>query len=218
MLQELNEVTGEFSIVAVKGYTWQDQSLIWDPTDHNGVYNIVLPVSNVWYPKLTLVNPSHKVDKPVENWTDVRVTISGDMGMISVSLFRATCSIDATYYPFDTQVSTCNCFIRRIDNKVRNNSLYAYVFTFSSPQACVSFVIIDRKVLTLHEIILCLEVLESSLTHVFLSAQFILIISLNSSNLLSCIKFKPYLVSFVIFFRTAASSFLRYHTRKRNWP
>lgn len=98
-------MSGEFSIIALVTYVWQDQSLIWDPKDYNYVYSLVLPVSSIWYPKLALVNPSGKVNRPVEDWLIARVYQSGWIVLIPVKLFQTSCPIDVTYYPFDTQVS-----------------------------------------------------------------------------------------------------------------
>lgn len=86
--------------------SWQDPKLKWNMTDFNGLRNLQIQSSYVWTPTLTLLNPaSNNVNFPI-NTEPMWIYPDGtSIGFID-SQFVSACSMDLTYFPYDTQ--TCN--------------------------------------------------------------------------------------------------------------
>jgi hypothetical protein len=103
-IRDLDEVEGKFSLVGILGMEWRDEIINWSPASYGGASKIDLKLSDIWYPKLVLTNPFTKMTDLGEDWMTLSVTSSGDIYFLPVSVFEATCSVDVTYYPFDTQV------------------------------------------------------------------------------------------------------------------
>ncbi|XP_077864974.1 neuronal acetylcholine receptor subunit alpha-3-like [Saccoglossus kowalevskii] len=84
-------------------HMWYDDFLTWKPEDHGDIEDIVIPVSEIWQPDITLYQSvSEKFDRHVN--TDVSVTWEGYVKAPQPMILQSTCSIDATYFPFDIQV------------------------------------------------------------------------------------------------------------------
>ncbi|XP_053374296.1 acetylcholine receptor subunit alpha-1-B-like [Mercenaria mercenaria] len=103
-IRELDEVAGKFSIVGVVTTTWRDEIVNWTPRNYDGALKIDLKLSDIWYPKLVLMNPYYKMIDLGQDWMMLSVTYEGDTIFQPISIFESTCDVDVTYYPYDTQV------------------------------------------------------------------------------------------------------------------
>lgn len=104
MTQDVDEVGGQLSIVALSHVYWRHESMIWDPAKYGSVKRLLLHADDVWFPQLALINPMAQVSKLVYDWTPIRVMYFGRMIMRPVNLFQSICTYDVSHYPFDTQV------------------------------------------------------------------------------------------------------------------
>ena len=105
LLQDMDEVSGKFSIVTMLTLVWQDQTLTWDSVKYGHVGSLMLPINDIWHPKLVLMNPSSNIDNMVQDWMSARVLSIGYVVFVPVTTIHSTCGVDITYFPFDTQVS-----------------------------------------------------------------------------------------------------------------
>ena len=102
-LQEFDEVLGKFSVVGVFELFWQDENMMWDPANYNGVNNIILGYEDVWKPELILTNPSDKLDSFGKDWQLIRFHSNGWAKWYPADLIKATCFVNVHYFPFDVQ-------------------------------------------------------------------------------------------------------------------
>lgn len=89
-------------------FLWNDEYLKWNPTEISGIYNIFFNVPQTWVPDFLLLNTKASVDIPAFA-SPVSVTNSGAVtwtfGPVVVDF---TCSLDASQFPFDTQICTAD--------------------------------------------------------------------------------------------------------------
>lgn len=104
-IQGFDEVAEKFSVFGLLSMSWQDQKIQWDPNDYNGASTAILKLSDVWYPKLVLIKPYTKLTDLGDDWMTVRIFSSGHTAFVPGAVFETSCSVDVTYYPFDTQAS-----------------------------------------------------------------------------------------------------------------
>ena len=102
-LQELDEVNEKFSFVGVLRVQWTDENLVWDLSNYSGVNELVMGYREVWLPEIVLTNPSEKMDSFGDDWQLIRYTADGRARWNPGTIIKATCSINAYYFPFDIQ-------------------------------------------------------------------------------------------------------------------
>ncbi|KAG5284039.1 hypothetical protein AALO_G00022300 [Alosa alosa] len=84
---------------------WTDYRLSWNTTDHHGIEVIRVPYSMVWLPDIGLENNiDGKFD--VAYYANVLIYSSGYMYWLPPAIYRSTCAIEITYFPFDYQNCT----------------------------------------------------------------------------------------------------------------
>uniref|UniRef100_A0A1I8JFT5 Neuronal acetylcholine receptor subunit alpha-7 n=1 Tax=Macrostomum lignano TaxID=282301 RepID=A0A1I8JFT5_9PLAT len=83
--------------------TWVDYHFKWDPAEYGQVTKINIDPKRVWKPDILLYNSAdEKFDATYP--TNVVIEHTGLMTYIPPGMFRSTCKIDITWFPFDTQV------------------------------------------------------------------------------------------------------------------
>ena len=108
-IQEFDEVNEKFSVVGVIYLTWIDEKLVWNPFAYDGLWSQMYKAKDVWYPIMILANPYVEVEDFVDDWMTIRIFPNGYAFFAPGSVFKSTCSVDVTYYPFDTQVFIFPC-------------------------------------------------------------------------------------------------------------
>nr|NP_001190978.1 nicotinic acetylcholine receptor subunit precursor [Ciona intestinalis]BAJ65313.1 nicotinic acetylcholine receptor subunit [Ciona intestinalis] len=84
---------------------WNDNKLRWKPNDYGGVEYLRIPSENIWKPDIVLYNTA--VGKfQVDQNTKALLKYNGDISWMPPAIFKSSCSIDVTYFPFDTQNCT----------------------------------------------------------------------------------------------------------------
>ena len=104
-LQDFDEVEEKFSAVGILYIYWIDEQIRWNPANYGGIFTQMYQLSDVWYPVLILCNPYESVRDVGAKWMTVRYYANGFAVYAPGAVFEATCSVDVTYYPFDTQVN-----------------------------------------------------------------------------------------------------------------
>ena len=105
-LQEFDEVNEKFSFVGAFMVRWIDDDIVWDSTNYSGINELVMGYKEVWVPEIILTNPSEKIDSFGNDWQVIRYTADGHAIWVPRTLIKATCSINAYFFPFDIQ--KCN--------------------------------------------------------------------------------------------------------------
>ncbi|XP_064461455.1 neuronal acetylcholine receptor subunit alpha-7-like isoform X2 [Ornithodoros turicata] len=81
---------------------WVDVNLRWDPKQYGGVRDLRIPPSKIWKPDVLMYNSAdEKFDGTYH--TNVVVRNNGSCNYIPPGIFKSTCKIDITWFPFDDQ-------------------------------------------------------------------------------------------------------------------
>lgn len=103
-IQDFDEVSEKFSVYGLLFLTWDDEIITWNPAEYEYSFSAMFKLNEVWYPKLVLTNPSTKLSDLGDDWMTIRIMYSGYTFFVPGAVFESSCSVDVTYYPFDTQV------------------------------------------------------------------------------------------------------------------
>ncbi|XP_047563218.1 acetylcholine receptor subunit beta isoform X2 [Lutra lutra] len=84
---------------------WTDYRLSWDPAQHEGIDSFRITAESVWLPDIVLLNNN---DGNFDVALDLNVVVSsnGSVRWQPPGLYRSSCSIQVTYFPFDWQNCT----------------------------------------------------------------------------------------------------------------
>ncbi|KAK2157840.1 hypothetical protein LSH36_184g12046 [Paralvinella palmiformis] len=95
---------------AWKSYQWINEVLAWDPDKFGGIQDIRLPPYSMWTPDIVLYN------RRVYHWDELKqlevhqellaVFNNGTIKWIPSTIYKSSCLIDMTNFPFDQQ--TCH--------------------------------------------------------------------------------------------------------------
>uniref|UniRef100_A0A8C3AR00 Cholinergic receptor nicotinic alpha 3 subunit n=1 Tax=Cyclopterus lumpus TaxID=8103 RepID=A0A8C3AR00_CYCLU len=86
-------------------HIWNDYKLRWNPKDFGGVEFIRVPSNRIWKPDIVLYNNAVG-DFQVDDKTKALLRYNGDVTWIPPAIFKSSCKIDVTYFPFDYQNCT----------------------------------------------------------------------------------------------------------------
>ncbi|XP_072321949.1 neuronal acetylcholine receptor subunit alpha-3 [Eucyclogobius newberryi] len=86
-------------------HIWNDYKLRWNPKDFGGVEFIRVPSNRIWKPDIVLYNNAVG-DFQVDDKTKALLRYNGDVTWIPPAIFKSSCRIDVTYFPFDYQNCT----------------------------------------------------------------------------------------------------------------
>nr|XP_055223354.1 acetylcholine receptor subunit beta isoform X2 [Gorilla gorilla gorilla] len=104
-LISLNEKDEEMSTKVYLDLEWTDYRLSWDPAEHDGIDLLRITAESVWLPDVVLLNNN---DGNFDVALDISVVVSSD-GSVRwqpPGIYRSSCSIQVTYFPFDWQNCT----------------------------------------------------------------------------------------------------------------
>ncbi|XP_053340864.1 acetylcholine receptor subunit epsilon [Clarias gariepinus] len=84
---------------------WADYRLAWNTSEYYGIDIIRVPCTTVWLPDIVLENNiDGKFD--VAYYANVLIYSDGSMYWLPPAIYRSTCAIEITYFPFDWQNCT----------------------------------------------------------------------------------------------------------------
>ncbi|KAK5601029.1 hypothetical protein CRENBAI_005264, partial [Crenichthys baileyi] len=84
---------------------WSDYRLAWNESNYHGIQVIRVPYNTVWLPDIVLEN---NIDGQfdVAYYANVLISSNGWMYWLPPAIYRSTCAIEITYFPFDYQNCT----------------------------------------------------------------------------------------------------------------
>ncbi|XP_053575841.1 neuronal acetylcholine receptor subunit alpha-3-like [Bombina bombina] len=86
-------------------HIWNDYKLKWNPTDYGGIEFIRVPADQIWKPDIVLYNNAVGAFQ-VDDKAKALLKYTGDVTWIPPTIFKSSCKIDVTYFPFDYQNCT----------------------------------------------------------------------------------------------------------------
>uniref|UniRef100_UPI00398F0C0C neuronal acetylcholine receptor subunit alpha-3-like n=1 Tax=Pristiophorus japonicus TaxID=55135 RepID=UPI00398F0C0C len=88
-------------------HIWNDYKLRWNLVDYDGIEYIRVPSDKIWKPDIVLYNNAVG-DFQVEDKTKAILKYDGTVTWIPPAIFKSSCPMDITYFPFDYQ----NCSMK----------------------------------------------------------------------------------------------------------
>ncbi|XP_006873410.1 PREDICTED: neuronal acetylcholine receptor subunit alpha-4 [Chrysochloris asiatica] len=84
---------------------WHDYKLRWDPADYENVTSVRIPSELIWRPDIVLYNNADG-DFAVTHLTKAHLFHDGRIQWTPPAIYKSSCSIDVTFFPFDQQNCT----------------------------------------------------------------------------------------------------------------
>lgn len=84
---------------------WKENRISWSSSTYNGLHYILVNPANIWVPQLFILQTSRKVVDVGKHTVVLRLYEDGRVSWSPANVIKTTCSVDVTYFPFDTQ--TC---------------------------------------------------------------------------------------------------------------
>ncbi|XP_059407836.1 neuronal acetylcholine receptor subunit alpha-3 [Carassius carassius] len=88
-------------------HIWNDYKLKWLPAEFDGIEFIRVPSNKIWRPDIVLYNNAVG-DFLVEDKTKALLKYDGTITWVPPAIFKSSCPMDITYFPFDYQ----NCSMK----------------------------------------------------------------------------------------------------------
>ncbi|XP_048737074.2 acetylcholine receptor subunit beta-type lev-1-like [Ostrea edulis] len=103
-INELDELTGKFSVMGFFYISWWDPRIQWEPKRYHNVRNIFLPQTLVWRPSIFLTNSFSKHRNLGNDEMIIHYTSSGHAAWNPGDVIETVCDVDVVNFPFDVQV------------------------------------------------------------------------------------------------------------------
>ncbi|KAL2103672.1 hypothetical protein ACEWY4_000540 [Coilia grayii] len=81
---------------------WNDYKLRWNPDEYENVTSIRIPSEIIWRPDIVLYNNADG-DFAVTHLTKAQLFYDGRIKWMPPAIYKSSCSIDVTFFPFDQQ-------------------------------------------------------------------------------------------------------------------
>ncbi|XP_034554859.1 neuronal acetylcholine receptor subunit alpha-2 [Notolabrus celidotus] len=81
---------------------WNDYKLTWRPSDYDNVTSIRVPSELIWVPDIVLYNNADG-EFAVTHMTKAHLFYTGKVRWVPPAIYKSSCSIDVTFFPFDQQ-------------------------------------------------------------------------------------------------------------------
>nr|XP_017193434.2 neuronal acetylcholine receptor subunit alpha-2 isoform X1 [Oryctolagus cuniculus] len=81
---------------------WSDYKLRWNPADFGNITSLRVPSEMIWIPDLVLYNNADG-EFAVTHMTKAHLLFTGTVHWVPPAIYKSSCSIDVTFFPFDQQ-------------------------------------------------------------------------------------------------------------------
>ncbi|KAJ8260072.1 hypothetical protein GJAV_G00176750 [Gymnothorax javanicus] len=81
---------------------WNDYKLRWNPLEYENVTSVRIPSELIWRPDIVLYNNADG-DFAVTHLTKAHLFHDGRIKWVPPAIYKSSCSIDVTFFPFDQQ-------------------------------------------------------------------------------------------------------------------
>uniref|UniRef100_A0A673IJ13 Cholinergic receptor, nicotinic, beta 1 (muscle) n=1 Tax=Sinocyclocheilus rhinocerous TaxID=307959 RepID=A0A673IJ13_9TELE len=101
----LNMKDEEMNTIVIMNLEWNDYRLSWNPKDYGGIDVLRIPSGKVWLPDIVLINNNDGVFG-VALQAHVQAYSNGRVTWTPPALYKSSCGVKVTYFPFDWQNCT----------------------------------------------------------------------------------------------------------------
>ncbi|XP_042553753.1 neuronal acetylcholine receptor subunit alpha-2 [Dipodomys spectabilis] len=81
---------------------WNDYKLRWNPADFGNITSLRVPSEMIWIPDIVLYNNADG-EFAVTHMTKAHLFSTGTVHWVPPAIYKSSCSIDVTFFPFDQQ-------------------------------------------------------------------------------------------------------------------
>ncbi|CAI9716419.1 neuronal acetylcholine receptor subunit beta-3-like isoform X2, partial [Octopus vulgaris] len=101
-IMDLDEKNQILKLSVWDRYAWKDEFLVWDPAQYGGVTNVRIHQDKVWKPDFKLYNYA---DERTEEHREALVVVksTGAIVWMPQVIYKSSCAIDISHFPFDEQ-------------------------------------------------------------------------------------------------------------------
>lgn len=103
-INELDELTGKFSVIGFFYISWSDPRIQWDSQKFNNVHSLFLPQNLVWKPAILLTNSFAIHHNLGNDEMIIHFSSSGHASWNPGDVIETVCDVDVENFPFDVQV------------------------------------------------------------------------------------------------------------------
>jgi len=103
-LNTVDEVEQMITSTSYMMIRWNDSFMTWTPSDYGGIGSFEIPQNAIWKPDLALANAYDTIKGLGDAFMYLTITSAGTISWRPYQVFHSSCSIDMTYFPFDTQI------------------------------------------------------------------------------------------------------------------
>ncbi|MBN3286942.1 ACHB protein, partial [Polyodon spathula] len=104
-LVSVTEKNEEVTTNVFMNLAWTDYRLSWNPAEHDNIQVLRIPSARVWRPDIYLINNNDGIFD-VALHVHVQVYSDGTVTWTPPAIYRSTCGIKVTFFPFDWQNCT----------------------------------------------------------------------------------------------------------------
>jgi hypothetical protein len=108
-INTFDEISGEIVLTMIFYMQWVDERLKWTPAEYGNKTSLLIPLDDIWHPQLYLLQSSDNIQELGINSQWARLNYSGVASWYAGDVLKVVCSVDVTYFPFDSQ--TCSVTI-----------------------------------------------------------------------------------------------------------
>lgn len=106
MLQRFDDLSGQLDFVGKFKMQWDDHRIVWKSKDWSNLSELVVPKTDVWYPKMIMEGSLNTFRAPGATGQNVRYFSDGRAMYYSQDLLSVSCDLDVLTYPYDKQFCT----------------------------------------------------------------------------------------------------------------
>lgn len=126
-INTFDELSGEIVLTMVFYMSWVDERLKWTPSEYGNKTSLITPPEDIWRPQLYLLESSDTVQEIVNVSLWTRFNNSGVVTWTPGNVLKIVCTVDVTYFPFDSQT----CLITIAGWSYTNDEMLLYTTTSS---------------------------------------------------------------------------------------
>lgn len=105
-INNFDELSGEMHLALIFDIRWLDERLKWVPSHYGGKSTLLVPPGDIWFPQLYVIESFDVIQEISNTSVMIRLYSSGEIVWKFGKVVKLVCSVDVTYFPFDTQ--TCS--------------------------------------------------------------------------------------------------------------
>lgn len=102
-INNFDVLTGEIELTMLFYLQWTDERLVWTPSDFGGKWSMLLHPEDIWRPQIYALQSFKTIQEITKVSMMVRLLSSGEIIWKTGNVLKVGCSVDVTYFPFDTQ-------------------------------------------------------------------------------------------------------------------